>query len=153
MDNKSYKNRMTHIQDETVLVKEGDTCFEVFKIVSGKVAVYTGFGEKEEYLIGILPQGKFIGLESFFSGKPCQYTYITVTDSLLMRVDKDEIESFVRTNSGNAIEMLKALAESNYRLNVHVDMLNEELIEKIDMNKGQKIDLKRKLLESRYKLH
>lgn len=147
------EKRLERISDNQIILKEGDPCSKIYKILSGEVAIYSKYGCDEEFLHGVLSKGKYIGLESFFTDKLNDYSFVTVGECLVMRVNLDEFEEFVRTNTANAIEIMKVLAESNNRLNTHLNMINEELLGKIKDNKGKVIDLRKKLLESKYKLY
>ena len=44
---------MLKFHGDDIILKEGGTYEEMYKIISGSVAVYIRYGEKEEHLIGI----------------------------------------------------------------------------------------------------
>ena len=56
--------------DEMIL-KEGEVNDSMFKILSGSVAVFNRYGEKEEHLIGIYSKGRCFGELNVFSDLPC----------------------------------------------------------------------------------
>ena len=54
-------SRMKKFPEDSVIIREGEVRNEMYKIVSGKVAVYINYGEKNEYLLGILSEQQCFG--------------------------------------------------------------------------------------------
>ena len=75
----------------------------MYKIISGSVAVYIRYGEKEEHLIGIYSKSKCFGETNVLSDQPNIYTVVAYDDVLLMRITRDSLEEFIRNNPRNAM--------------------------------------------------
>ena len=54
------KSAITVFREDEVIVREGDSCGEMFKIISGNAALYLRYGEENEYLIGGAVCGKML---------------------------------------------------------------------------------------------
>ena len=89
---------MLKFHGDDIILKEGGTYEEMYKIISGSVAVYIRYGEKEEHLIGIYSKSKCFGETNVLSGQPSIYTVVAYGDVLLMRITKDSLEEFIRKN-------------------------------------------------------
>lgn len=124
MDNRSA---ITVFSDNEVMLKEGEICGEMFKIISGSAALYLHFGEENEYLIGILTEGKCFGEVSLLAEKPSPYTVVAVDDVMVMRITAEQFEGFVRDNTRNAVDIMKNMASRIFMLNTNLNMISEEL--------------------------
>ena len=71
MDEKKKKPRMQTFHAEEMILKEGEESDSMYKILSGSVAVFNRYGEKEEHLIGIYSKGRCFGELNVFSDLPC----------------------------------------------------------------------------------
>ena len=45
---------MKKFSEDEVIIREGETYEEMYKIVSGRAALYLQYGTENEYLIGVL---------------------------------------------------------------------------------------------------
>lgn len=66
----------------------------MYKIVSGRAALYLQYGTENEYLIGVLSDGKCFGEVSVLTGKPSPYSVVAISDIMVMRIGADRFESF-----------------------------------------------------------
>lgn len=134
---------------DDVIVKEGGTYEEMYKIISGSVAVYIRYGEKEEHLIGIYSKPKCFGETGVLSGQPAIYTVVAYDDVLLMRITRDSLEEFIRNNPRNAIDIMQNMVHTNMLMQKNIDLLLDDLYEKQDINKKRTEDLKNKIMQYR----
>ena len=67
MDEKAKKPRMQTFHADDMILKEGEVSDSMFKILSGSVAVFNRYGEKDEHLIGIYSKGRCFGELNVFS--------------------------------------------------------------------------------------
>lgn len=143
------KKKMEVYKEDTVIMREGEINTEMYKLVSGNVALYFRYGEANEYLLGILPQKRFFGEIGFLTKTPSPYTVVTVNEACLMRVSEDEFEEFIRNNARNAIELMQNMAQNILTLNKHIDLIVKELEDNIkkEENKGELIDIRERLLQ------
>ena len=109
---------MKKFSEDEVIIREGETYEEMYKIVSGRAALYLQYGTENEYLIGVLSDGKCFGEVSVLTGKPSPYSVVAISDIMVMRIGAGRFESFISQNP-NSIVMLKA----------NVGMMSEELTE------------------------
>ena len=59
MENTNMENaRMQKFQAGDIIMREGGTYDEMYKVVSGSVEVYIRSGERDEHLIGIYSKSK-----------------------------------------------------------------------------------------------
>ena len=135
------KPLMAVFGDNEVMIREGDRSDELFKILSGKAALYLHFGEENEYFIGVLSEGKCFGEVSLLAGKPSPYTAVTVSDTMVMRIPSDRFESFITQSPRNIADIMKNMANSIIMLKANVGMISEELneiIKELEKDKSSK---------------
>lgn len=137
---------MQRYQEDSIILQQGDDRREMFKVLSGKVAVYFHFGQPDEYLVGILAEQRCFGEFSLLCGKPSVYTVVAVEEVLVLRITKDSFDDFIKNNPQNAIGIMKNLANTIATLSMNLNMLTEELTEvtsaKPDPQRLQDITLK-----------
>ena len=69
---------MKKFSEDEVIIREGETYEEMYKIVSGRAALYLQYGTENEYLIGVLSDGKCFGEVSVLTGKPSPYSVVAI---------------------------------------------------------------------------
>ena len=120
---------MKKFSEDEVIIREGETYEEMYKIVSGRAALYLQYGTENEYLIGVLSDGKWFGEVSVLTGKPSPYSVVAISDIMVMRIGADRFESFISQNPRNTAEIMKNMANSIVMLKANVGMMSEELTE------------------------
>ena len=55
------QSKMQTFPEDSIIMREGEFYTEMYKIVSGKVAIYINYGQKNEYLMGILSEQQCFG--------------------------------------------------------------------------------------------
>ena len=103
---------MKQFSEDEVIIREGETYEEMYKIVSGRAALYLQYGTENEYLIGVLSDGKCFGEVSVLTGKPSPYSVVAISDIMVMRIGTDRFESFISQNPRNTAEIMKNMANS-----------------------------------------
>lgn len=131
-------SRMRQVKDGEIVVREGEQNNEMYKIISGKAAVYINYGKEDEYLLGIISEQRCFGETAILCKKPGMYTVEAISDMLLMRISEDEFEDFIKNNSNNAMDIIKNLAGEVVNLKCNLDMILQEISEK---NTGEKINI------------
>ena len=121
------KSTISVFSDNEVMLREGDTGGEMLKIISGKAALYLHFGEENEYFIGVLSAGKCFGDVSLLAGKPSPYTVVAVGEVMIMRIQAEQFEGFVRDNAKNAVDIMKNMASRIVMLNANLNLVANEL--------------------------
>ena len=137
--------KMQKFHADEVILKEGETYGEMYKIVSGSVAVYIRYGEKEEHLIGIYSKPKCFGETNVLSDQPGIYTVVAYDDVLLMRISRDSLEDFIRNNPRNAVDIMRNMGHTITVMQKNIDLLLDDLNEKQDLTKKRTQELKNKI--------
>ncbi|MGN0552907.1 MAG: cyclic nucleotide-binding domain-containing protein [Oscillospiraceae bacterium] len=118
---------MKKFSEDDIIIHEGEIYEEMFKIISGRAALYLQYGTENEYLIGVLSDGKCFGEVSVLTGNPSPYSVVAVSDIMVMRIGADRFESFISQNPRNTAEIMKNMANSIVMLKANVGMMSEEL--------------------------
>ncbi|MBQ7220289.1 MAG: cyclic nucleotide-binding domain-containing protein [Synergistaceae bacterium] len=121
------KAKMIRCSEEDVILREGETNSEMYKIISGRAVCYLGYGTDEEYLVGTFQEGQCFGEYSLLTGNPGVYTAVAYSDMLLMRIPRDEFTRFVAMNADNSVGIMRNMAKMINILKVNIDLLRGEL--------------------------
>ena len=132
MDEKMKKTRMQTIHADEMILKEGEVNDSMFKILSGSVAVFNRYGEKEEHLIGIYSKGRCFGELNVFSDLPCIYTVVAYNEVLVMRVTNDSLEEFIAANPRNVIDIMGNMAHTVRMMQKNIEFLIDDFSKKED---------------------
>ncbi|MBR6329697.1 MAG: cyclic nucleotide-binding domain-containing protein [Lachnospiraceae bacterium] len=126
---------MMKIPEGTVVIREGETCLDMYKIVHGSVEVYTGYGTEKEAILGILSKDDFFGEMGLLTGKPSLYTVVAYNEILVLRITEATIDSYLENNRRDAFLIMKKMAESMYNLKYGMDLfMNDVFEEHADMS-------------------
>lgn len=121
------KSRMQKFPEDSIILREGELRNEMYKIVSGKVAVYINYGKENEYLLGILGEQQCFGELGILCRQPSMYTVVAVYDVLAMRISLDEFSGFLKNNNKNAINIIRNLSWCMVNLKGNLDLVLDEL--------------------------
>lgn len=141
--------KMQKFAADEIIIREGETYQEMYKIVYGSVAIYIRYGEKEEHLIGIYSKSKCFGEVHVFSDQPSIYTVVAFDEVLVMRISRDSLEEFVRNNPRNAIDIMQNMVHTNMLMQKNIDLSLDDLYEKQDVNKRRTQEIKDKIQQYR----
>lgn len=139
------KQRMQTFHADEVIMREGEVCDAMYKILSGSVAVYVRYGEEDEHLIGIYSKSRCFGELSVLSEQPSAYTVVAYDDVLLVRITKDFLEDFIRNNPRNAVDIMRNMGHTITVMQKNIDLLLDDLNEKQDLNKRRTQELRDKI--------
>lgn len=121
-------NIVTFREDE-VIITEGKTNAEMYKIVSGQAAIYFDYGKDTEYLVGVLTDGRCFGEIGLLTGKPSPFSVVAVTDIMLLGIGADDFEGFITEEPKNAADIMKNLAGTVVTMGANVNMLKDEMLQ------------------------
>jgi len=139
--------KLATFQADEVILREGEACEEMYKILSGSVVVYIRYGEKDEHMVGVYSKSKCFGELTMLTGQPGIYTVVAYDQVLLMRIGKDELEGFIRDNPRNAVEIMRNMASSMALMRKNVDLLLDEVYEKNRPAEQTIMDQKRRIMD------
>lgn len=140
--------RMQDFKENEIIIRQGEVKNEMYKIISGKVAVYINYGQENEYLLGILSEQQCFGELEILCKKPSIYTVVAVYDVLLMRIREDEFDDFIKNNSNNASDMIRNLARQVMNLKLNMDMMMDEFLNSSEEEKKRAQELQRKIYQN-----
>lgn len=135
-------------EPDTVILREGEPCDYMYKILSGAVELYLRYGTAEEHLIGIASGARCFGEHNLLTGQPCAYTVVAYNKVLVERIHRDALEEFVRTNPQNAIEIMTSMARSGILMQKNMDILLDELNAK-DKQKKSSLEIQNAIMQYR----
>lgn len=118
---------MKKYDENSVIVLEGYVNEEMYKIISGKAAVYLNYGEENEYLAGILSEQMCFGEYGPLFDTPSLYTVVSVTVLLVMPYAKKDMEFFIKNNHGEVFQIMHNIANISRIMKKNIDMLTDEL--------------------------
>ena len=133
---------MLQFSADAIILKEGETYQEMYKVVHGSVAVYIRYGQKDEHLIGVYSKYKCFGEVNVLSDQPSIYTVVAFDDVLLMCITKDTLEDFIRNNPRNAIDIMQNMVHTNMLMQKNINLLLDDIYEKQDVNKKRTQEMK-----------
>ena len=148
MENTNMENaRMQKFQAGDIIMREGGTYDEMYKVVSGSVEVYIRYGERDEHLIGIYSKSKCFGEMSVLSDQAAIYTVVAFDDVLLMRITKDYLEEFIRNNPKNAIDIMKNMVHTTVVMQKNIGLLLDDMYDKDGANKRRTEEIRQKIMQ------
>lgn len=89
------KLSLRRFDEDTIVVKEGDTGASLFIVVHGEVRVLTRDTKKKEVVLANLGEGEFFGEVSLLTGKPRTATIMTNTISELLELSRNDYEKII----------------------------------------------------------
>ena len=112
---------------DTVILREGETTPEMYQIIKGHAELYTGYGTKEEVLLGIIGQQACFGEFGLLLGKPSVYTVIAYSDLVVLRIGEGSLGTFIRDNQRKVAEIMRNMANTMLVMQQHISLLSTEL--------------------------
>lgn len=141
------KSTVQAFHAEEIIQKEGEIYPEMYKILSGSVALYNRYGEKDEFLIGIYSKSKCFGEMNILLEQPAIYTVVAYDEVLAMRITRESLEEFVRNNPRNAIDIMQNMTHTVKLMQKNIDLLLDDIYEKQNINELRTADIKRKIMQ------
>ena len=124
---------MMKIPAGTVIIREGEANTDMYKILSGNVELYAGYGTEQEAILGIKSKDGYFGEMGLFSGgKPAIYTAVAYSDLLLMRITNADLEDFLLNNHVDVLKIMRHMADSMYNLKYAMTLYVEDLMKEHD---------------------
>ena len=118
---------MMKVPAGSVIIQEGESNMDMYKIISGNVEIYTGYGTPGESILAIKSKGDYFGEMGLFTGgKPAIYTVVAYTDLLLLRITEANVDDFILNNHTDVYNIMKHLAETMYSMKFGMDMVMED---------------------------
>ncbi|MBP3203860.1 MAG: cyclic nucleotide-binding domain-containing protein [Lachnospiraceae bacterium] len=119
--------KLLRFPPETLILREGEMNTNMYKILKGHVEMYSGYGTEYEGVIGIIGEQACFGELGLLLGKPSIYTCISYSEVLLMRITESDINTFVKENPQNIVNIMRHMANGMVTMRLQIDLLTQEL--------------------------
>lgn len=129
----------------SVIFKEGAFELSMFSIVSGKVGIYSDYGDKNEKMLTELESGKTFGEMGFVEARPRSSTAVALTDTECEVVDAENIDEYFEAHPETAVELLKNMSSRIRELSDDYIGICDALSEYLDDEKANKEGLLEKI--------
>ncbi len=136
--------------ENDIILREGDMDTNLYKILSGNVEVYSGYGTDGESILGILSEGDYFGELGVLTGTPAIYTVIAYNAPLILSVGKNDLLSYVKQNHSDFVAIMQNMGRSMINMKRNLDLLaNDAAILLKDREETKKTqELKQRIKES-----
>ncbi len=128
---------MILVKQNEIIVRQGDTGKTMYKIISGRVGVYSGYGEADELLLATLTAQSFFGEMALLNDAPRSATAVALEDTLLLVINEENFALFIVNNPNNAYAIMKNLASMLDNNTRTLKDLSEELSKKDSLTKKE----------------
>ena len=118
--------KFSKVSADEVILREGEINDSMYKIISGKALCYFKHDTDNEYLLASLKEGNCFGEYSLLTGKPGIYTVTAFTDMLIMKITKEDFDSFISINPKNAIDIMHNMAGMLNVMAVNIGLILNE---------------------------
>ena len=129
---KAASGRIESFAQDSIIIWEGMINPYMYKIIKGSAELYVGHGTPNETLVGVLGPQACFGEFGLLLKKPSIYTVVAFSELYLLRVGEADLESFVRENNKNVIDIMHNMANTMYAMSTQINLLVEELGSKED---------------------
>ncbi len=130
-----------------VILKEGEVNLDMYKILKGNVELYTGYGTKDEVLIGLLGPGACFGEFGLLLEKPAIYTVVAFSEVYAVRVTEGQMGDFVQENHSTIIQIMKNMANTMMVMQHQISQLSHE-VSRLSDKRDNEIAMRKELLRN-----
>ena len=125
---------MMQIPAGTKILIEDEVNMDMYKIITGSVELYVGYGTENESLLGILSKGSYFGEIGLLTQKPAIYTVIAYSDVTVLRITMSDIDEYIKTNHHDILEILQHMANTMYNMQYSMQLVMDDMEEKSKFN-------------------
>ena len=115
------------VSEDEVILREDEQTSRMYKIVSGKAVVYIGYGTDLETVVGILSEGAYFGELGVLTDSPSIYTVVAYCDSLILEIEKEEMDNYAKLNYRDLLAIMSHMAGSMVVLKKNVELLTKDI--------------------------
>ncbi|MCR5746864.1 MAG: cyclic nucleotide-binding domain-containing protein, partial [Lachnospiraceae bacterium] len=130
--------KIMKFQEGSVILREGETCGVMYKILKGHAEIYLEYGTEKETIVGIIGEQKCFGEFGLLLKKPEIYTVVAYSDLLVMKFTEKNVGEFIKDNRKNVLDMMTNMANTIMIMRLQMDLMQDELEEKQSSIKAQK---------------
>ena len=136
------RNRIYEIPAGTIILNEGEANLDMYKILTGHVEMYTGYGTDNEVLIGILGPGSCFGEFGILTEQPAIYTIVAYDNLRILRVTEGFMRDFIQENHDSVLQIMKNMASHMMRMQRQINQLSTELSQEKDSSNNLSLIIK-----------
>lgn len=126
-------------KEDKIIVRENKVTPYMCYVMEGSVALYLNYKTKDELLLGICGKGKVFSEMGMLNASPSLYTAVAITDNTtILEITQENFVEFIKKRPESAIGIMKQMSKINTFLKQSVDMLMEELMDKVDAQQRTK---------------
>ncbi len=118
-----------NFQQKQVIFYEGDADRNLYKIISGRIALYVNFGMPSEKVIGITGAPNYLGTAAAFSGAPAAYTAVALEKVSVLQLPEGALENLPKSDPASAIALMQNMAAALETVNGKLRSILSELYE------------------------
>ncbi len=145
MNVRSVQSKLRIYDEDTVLLRETERHPYMYKILAGSVALYINYGQKDEYLVGILSKGRIFGEIGLLCDKPNIYTAVANERITLMTIDERNLGDFIAGNHVETLNIMRNMANIIQALRANVSMLSMELMSDAELKESRRREINDKM--------
>ena len=119
--------KIKKIRESEIIIKEGESNPEMYKIIQGHVELYTGFGTDKEVLLGILGPQTCFGEFGLLTQYPAIYTAIAFSETYVLRIPAENILELVKENQKTIIDIMRNMSLTMMKMQKQIDLLSSEI--------------------------
>lgn len=120
---------MVKFGEGQVIFAEGQIDTHLYKIVSGDIGLYRAYGTMDEKRVGTAKAPGYIGVMNAFAASPATYTAVAVTKTMLLRLPREELGTFTKSDPVASLNVMKKLARQLSERDEELRLLLSELKE------------------------
>ena len=121
--------KMIKFSRDSIIIREGEANYNMYKIVQGNAELYTGYGTDKELLLGIIGPQSCFGEFGMLIQAPSIYTVVAYSDVYAIKVTAGDMGDFVRENHKNIIDIMKNMAHTMVIMQKQINLMSGELME------------------------
>ncbi len=128
MELKKNEAWLVKFPQDSIILKEGEVNPDMYKIVKGKVELYTGYGTDREVLLGIIGEQACFGEFGLLMQSPGIYTVVAYSEVYAIRVTPENMDDFVRENPKSVVNIMKNMSRMMTIMQQQIDLLTQEIL-------------------------
>ncbi|MBE5847456.1 MAG: cyclic nucleotide-binding domain-containing protein [Lachnospiraceae bacterium] len=145
MNVRSVHSKLRIYDEDTVILRETEQHPYMYKILAGSVALYINYGQKDEYLVGILGKSRVFGEIGLLCDKPNIYTAVANERTTLITIDERNLGDFIAGNHVETLNIMRNMANIIQALRANVSMLSMELMSDAELKESRRREINDKM--------
>ncbi len=145
MNVRSIQSKLRIYEEDSVILRETEQHPYMYKILSGSVALYINYGQKDEYLVGVLAKSRVFGEIGLLCDKPNIYTAVANERTTVMTIDERNLGDFIAGNHVETLNIMRNMANIIQALRANVSMLSMELWSNAELKESRRREINDKM--------